>query len=348
YTLSSFASASGALQGDHGHPGTRRIPFFVIGGGDHVVNQTIAASGVVNEGDDTTANPEQAENRDIAPTVAWIYGLDPATVLPAASGRVLSEAFSGVPTEIIEPHANRAVIFMFDSDNSVRIHDLLADCVRQPDDSFACGDANNQPIPGVRSLLFHDGDGRLDMPQGTLTDFGSMAAFPTVTFPNHNVVGSGVYPGHLGLVGNRYYERDVEIERDPIDPTDPRNPLFFFSSQLLRLDFETLHEAVHRAFGDWSQTNPGGAFTASINEPSSRGADFASLETLDSQSFPATFAALLGNAADFAADTDLNCSQENPDGYGQESVLDHLGQSQARALYSEPTTATNPTVPWVT
>jgi len=117
----------------------------------------------------------------------------------------LSEAFSGVPTEIIEPHANRAVIFMFDSDNSVRIHDLLADCVRQPDDSFACGDASNQPIPGVRSLLFHDGDGRIDIPQGTLTSFGSMAAFPTVTFPNHNVVGSGVYPGHLGLVGNRYY-----------------------------------------------------------------------------------------------------------------------------------------------
>jgi predicted AlkP superfamily pyrophosphatase or phosphodiesterase len=348
YTLAPLASAQGALQGDHGHPGARHIPFIVVGGGDHVVEQTVAPTGTVNEGDDTAANPGQAENVDIAPTVAYIYGLDPVAVLPAAAGRPLTEAFDGVPIERVAPHANRAVIFIFDGNNSVRVHDLIADCVRQPDDSFACGNTNNEPIEGVRSLLFHDTDGRIDAPQGTLTRFGTIAGFPSVTFPNHNVVGSGAYPGHHGIVGNRYYERDVEIERDPIDPTDPRNPLFFFSSQLLRLDFETLHEAVHRAFGDWSPTNPGGVFTASINEPSSRGADFASLETLDSQNFPATFAALLANAADFAADTNQACSQENADGYGQESVLDHLGQAQARALYSDPTTATNPTVPGVT
>ncbi len=347
YVLAAPASTEGVLQGQHGHPGTRHIPFYVIGGGDHVVDQTIAASGPLNEGDDTAANPGQAENLDIAPTVAWIYGLDPVEVLPAATGRPLTEAFSDRPIDVIAPHANRAIIFMFDSDNSVRIHDLLADCVRQPDDSFACGNPNNAPIPGVRSLLFHDGDGRNDIPQGTLTDFGSMAAFPTVTFPNHNVVGSGVYPGHLGLVGNRYYERDVEIERDPIDPTDPRNPLFFFTSQLLRLDLETLHEAVHRSFGDWSPSNPTGAFTASINEPSARGADFASLETTASENAPATFAFLLANAADFVADSTLDCAQANIDGYGQESVLDHLGQSQGRALFSEPSTSGLPTIPGV-
>jgi hypothetical protein len=174
-----------------------------------------------------------------------------------------------------------------------------------------------------------------------------MAAFPTVTFPNHNVVGSGVYPGHLGLVGNRYYERDVEIERDPIDPMDPRNPLFFFTSQLLRADVETLHEAVHRAFGDWSPSNPGGAFTASIDEPSSRGADFASLETTASETVPATFPVLLANSAEFVEDTSTDCGQENLDGYGQESVLDHLGQSQGRALFTEPSTSGLPTIPGV-
>jgi predicted AlkP superfamily pyrophosphatase or phosphodiesterase len=348
YTLASLASAQGALQGDHGHPGARHIPFIVAGGGDHVVEQTVTATGTVSEGDDTAANPAQAENVDIAPTVAYIYGLDPSAVLPAASGRALTEAFNGVPIQSAAPHANRALVFIFDGNNSVRVHDLMADCLRQPDDSFACGNPNNVPAAGVRSLLFHDTDGRIDAPQGTLTRFGSIAAFPSVTFPNHNVVGSGVYPGHHGIVGNRYLERDIETERDPIDPTDPRNPLFFFSSQLLRLDFETLHEAVHRAFGDWDQTNPTGAFTASINEPSARGADFASLETLDNQNFPATFAALLVNSADFAADTDTECSEENPDGYGQESVLDHLGQAQARALYSEASTASGPTVPGVT
>lgn len=348
YTLASLASPAGVLQGDHGHPGARHIPFVVVGGGDHVVEQTVTATGTVNEGDDAAASPAQAENADIAPTVAYIYGLDPSAVLPAASGRALTEAFNGVPIESVQPHANRAVVFIFDGNNSVRVHDLIADCLRQPDDTFACGNPSNQPVEGVRSLLFRDTDGRIDAPQGTLARFGTIAGFPTVTFPNHNVVGSGAYPGHHGIVGNRYYERDIETERDPIDPTDPRNPLFFFSSQLLRLDFETLHEAVHRAFGDWAPENPTGAFTASVNEPSARGADFASLESLDSQNFPATFAALLANVTEFVEDTDLTCSQENPDGYGQESVLDHLGQAQSRALYSEPSTASNPAIPGVT
>jgi len=342
YVLAAPLSAEGVLQGQHGHPGTRHIPFYVIGGGDHVIDQTVAASGAVNEGDDTAANPEQAENVDVAPTVAWIYGLDPASVLPAATGRALTEAFSGPPMQTIEPHANRAVIFMFDSDNSVRIHDLMADC-----DADSCATPANAPAPAIRSLLLRDGDGRTDIPQGTLTRFGSMAAFPTVTFPNHNVVGSGAYPGHLGLVGNRYYERDVEIERDPIDPTDPRNPVFFFTSQLIRQDVETLHEAVHRTFGDWSPENPSGAFTASVNEPSARGADFASLETTSSENVRATFALLTANSADFVADTNFDCSQANVDGYGQESVLDHLGQAQGRALFSEPSTSGLPSIPGV-
>jgi predicted AlkP superfamily pyrophosphatase or phosphodiesterase len=361
YTLAAPASTSGVLPGDHGHPGTRHIPFIVIGGGDYVVDQTVAATGTVNEGYDSGGNPGQAENVDVAPTVAWIYGLDPGVAMPDATGRALTEAFSARPIETIAPHANRAIIFVFDANNSVRVHDLMADCLRQPDDSFACGNAANVPADAIRSLLFHDSDGRIDVPQGTLTRFGSIAAFPSVTFPNHNVVGSGVYPGHHGIVGNRYYERDIETERDPIDPNDPRNPLFFFSSQLLRLDFETLHEAVHRAFGNWASSpedpmcdpdvepcnGPSGAFTASINEPSARGANFASLETLSSSNFPATFAFLTANAPDFVADTDLDCSQQSPTGYGQESVLDHLGQAQGRALFSEASTSGLPSIPGV-
>jgi predicted AlkP superfamily pyrophosphatase or phosphodiesterase len=361
FTLAPLASATGALQGDHGHPGARHIPFIIVSGGDHVVDQTIAASGTVNEGDDTAANPEQAESVDVAPTVAWIYGLDPATVLPDADGRALTEAFGGVPIEEAEPHANRALIVIFDGNNSVRIHDLMADCLREPGGGFACGDPDNRAMPSVRSLVLRDTDARLDVPQGTLTRFGSIAGFPSVTFPNHNVVGSGAYPGHHGIVGNRYYERDVEIERDPIDPLDPRNPVFFFSSALLRHDFETLHEAVHRAFGDWAPVaedpgcnpatdvcnGPSGAFTASVNEPSARGADFASLETVSSDTLPATFAFLTASSLDFVADTDATCAGQSLAGYGQESILDHLGQAQARALYTEPSTGGLPPIPGV-
>ena len=362
FVVEPFLGASGVLQGDHGHPGTRHVPFIVAGGGDHVRAQAIAPAGAVNEGDDTVANPGQAEAVDVAPTVAWIYGLDPAAVLPAAAGRPLTEAFTGVPTALVPPHANRALVLIFDGNNSVRIHDLMADCVRQADDTFACGEPLNVPVDAVRALLFRDGDGRADIPEGTLARFGSIASYPTVTFPNHNVVGAGVHPGHHGIVDNRYYERDLELERDPIDPLDPRNPLFFFSSALLRKDFETLHEAVHRAFGDWAPApadpgcdpataicdGPSGAFTASVNEPSARGADFASLETVSSENVPAAFAFLTANAADFLADTNLDCAAEDPEGYGQESVLDHLGQAQARALFSEPSTGGLPVVPGVT
>ncbi len=104
---------------------------------------------------------------------------------------------------------------------------------------------------------------------------------------------------------------------------------------------------MHRAFGNWSPANPSGAFTASINEPSARGADFASLETTASENFPATFPLLLANAPDFVADTNTDLRQDESDGYGQESVLDHLGQSQARALYSEPSTSGLPAIPGV-
>jgi predicted AlkP superfamily pyrophosphatase or phosphodiesterase len=336
YTLSAAASASGAIPGDHGHPGARHVPFLILSGGNFVKSQVIGPSnpGAVNEGDDTGALPEQAENVDIAATVAWIHGLIPSSandasaLLPASSGRVLKEAFEDAvpPIEAVEPHANRAIVMIFDANNSVRIHEFLA----RPDQG-------KTTIPSVRSLLFKDTDGRADAPNGLLTRYGSISAFPSVTFPNHNVVGSGAFPGHHGIVNNNYYERDIETERDPIDPTDPRNPAYFGSSALLRADFETLHEAVHRAFGDWDPiTNPGGAFTASVDEPSARGADFASLETLDDQAFPAAFAALTANPA-FLTETNQVCAQEDPSNYGLESVLDHQGTAQAISLYSDPT-----------
>ena len=100
------------------------MPFIVASGGDFVIDQFVPASGAVNEGDDTAANPEQPEAVDIAPTVAWMLGLDPALVMPAAQGRVLDAAFSERPIDAVEPHANRAIVLIFDGNNSVRIHDL--------------------------------------------------------------------------------------------------------------------------------------------------------------------------------------------------------------------------------
>ena len=95
------AMAGAQIPGNHGHPVTLHNTFIVTGGSPWVkAGQAIAAS---------TANPtpldrlpEQAENVDLAPTIAWLLGLDlPAQEFPdyetqakAFDGRILKEAFT--------------------------------------------------------------------------------------------------------------------------------------------------------------------------------------------------------------------------------------------------------------
>jgi arylsulfatase A-like enzyme len=79
------------LPGHHGAPQTRDNFFAVIGGGDHVVQQDRRAR-AAPDFDDTTQNPTQAENVDVAATVMGLFGL----AGPAESeGRFLGEALDG-------------------------------------------------------------------------------------------------------------------------------------------------------------------------------------------------------------------------------------------------------------
>ena len=83
------------LVGNHGGPQTRDNLFAVIGGGAGVRSQTLSGSRDAFF-DDTLANPGQAENVDVAPTVMGLFGL---AAPRDNAGRVLSEAFDlgGVP-----------------------------------------------------------------------------------------------------------------------------------------------------------------------------------------------------------------------------------------------------------
>ena len=287
--------------GHHGHSTDRHIPFVVASGGPYLVDQTVAASNptAINERDDTALLPEQAENVDIAPTLAWLLGVG----TPAQSkGRILSEAFVEHPLksqedgDITEPIANRAAIFIYDANNSVEVH-----CLLDPD---TCGDpvppeANDEEwIPTLGQIAAN----------GTFTTYGTIATWPSVTFPNHNVVGSGAYPGHHGIVNNRFYVREEKKVEEPINSQGTDYPLFTFTSALLNDDIETLHEAVHRTYGDWTETDgptSDKAYTASVNEPSARGADYATLEP--DQSFP--------NPADVHRHRDPRgpCSRHDPE-----------------------------------
>jgi hypothetical protein len=77
------------LTGNHGGPQTRDNFFAAVGGGTLVRPQAIAGA-VDPRFDDTERNPGQAENVDVAPTVARLLGVR----APAQSaGRFLAEAF---------------------------------------------------------------------------------------------------------------------------------------------------------------------------------------------------------------------------------------------------------------
>ncbi|NLH50214.1 MAG: hypothetical protein GX444_16665 [Myxococcales bacterium] len=112
--------------------------------------------------------------------------------------------------------------------------------------------------------------------EGAVARYGSITNWPSVTYPSHNVIGSGVYSGHHGLVDNTFYLRRKMKRASPID-------------QMLMTEHfwnpvaaaETLHMAVHRNLGDWSPFFKTGAITASLMDPSVAGADKTDLEFRD-------------------------------------------------------------------
>jgi hypothetical protein len=103
----SSAFVAGQIPGNHGHPATLRNTFIVSGGSPWVKAGKVIASSSTNPDPASLAAllerlPEQSENVDLAPTVAWLLGLDlPAAGFPdytergkAFDGRVLKEAFT--------------------------------------------------------------------------------------------------------------------------------------------------------------------------------------------------------------------------------------------------------------
>jgi hypothetical protein len=80
---------SNPIPGNHGHLVTRHNTFLIGGGAPFLRHgQRIAPSRPSPSPLD--ALPEQSENVDVAPTVAWLFGLEPR----GYDGRVLAEAFT--------------------------------------------------------------------------------------------------------------------------------------------------------------------------------------------------------------------------------------------------------------
>lgn len=189
---------------------------------------------------------------DLAPTVAKLLGVAKVDGkrLDGTVGKTYLKRQDGLPLDVAltataEGAASRAVILVCDGMSHTRLRHLLA----------------VGKLPNLAKLIA----------RGGLFAGGAVGNFPSNTYPGHNVIGTGCYSGHHGLLDNHYYSRAARASRDPYDEK-------IGTSYYLGADVETLFEAVSRTFGVWEKGKTGGAYTVSIADPCTRGASLALLD----------------------------------------------------------------------
>jgi hypothetical protein len=251
---------------------------------------------------------------DIAPTIAKLCGLPlidgmdatgrtssergvaPDVYLKRQDGRVLEEIIDG--GEVRRPM--RAYIFLLDGLSNTELKHRLAN---DPD-----------AIPNLRRLIKN----------GTMFEYGSFTNFPSITWPSHNAIGTGAWGGHHDIVNPTYYLRET---REVVTPQGQQ----FDTARFLGDGAETLYEAFHRAFGEWDGQK--GAFTASIHEPCTRGADHATLE----RRVIGDKGRLRELTQRFMGDTSSKWDDDGQRGAQGESTVDNRGVAQSIVLYSDET-----------
>jgi hypothetical protein len=153
-------------------------------------------------------------------------------------------------------------------------------------------------------------------------EYGSITNFPSITWPSHNAIGTGAWGGHHDIVNPTYYLREP---RETVTPQGQQ----FDTAKFLGDGVETLYEAFHRVYGPWQGQQ--GAFTASIHEPCTRGADHATLE----RRVVGDRDRLRDITARFAGDTTAKWLQDDKKGAHGESIVDNRGVAQAIVLYTD-------------
>ena len=254
-----------------------------------------------------------ARHVDIAPTIARLMGF-PRIEGRDATGRPSSDVYfrrqDGRPLEEIldvgadgELRARPERVYLIHMDG-LSASELRWRLEHDPD-----------AIPNLRRLI----------ERGCMFRYGSIVNFPSITWPSHNVIGTGCWGGHHDLVNNGYYLRET---REAVSPYDQR----FDTSAFLGDEVETLYEAFHRVFGAWQGDR--GAFTAAIHEPCGRDADHAVLERR-----------IIGDRDQLRALTRESEAEIGPrwlaDGRQQtqnEAIADARGIAQSIVLFSEETT----------
>ena len=253
-----------------------------------------------------------ARQIDIAPTIANLSGFPlidgadltgrtssqrgvaPDVYLKRQDGYVLTAALD--PDSAARPE--RVYIFLLDGLSNTELKSRLAE---DPD-----------AIPNLRRLIRN----------GAMFEYGSLTNFPSITWPSHNAIGTGAWGGHHDIVNPTYYLRET---RETVTPQGQQ----FETAKFLGDGVETLYEAFHRVFGDWNGNE--GAFTASIHEPCTRGADHATLERK-----------VIGDRGRLKEATDRYNKDTSPkwlgdkqEGAHRESIVDGRGIAQVAVLYTD-------------
>ena len=200
----------------------------------------------------------EAKQVDVAPTVARLMGF-PLIDGKDQTGRTSSER--GVAPDVyLERQDGRVLGEVLDPANGrpERVYIMLLDGQSHPELRHRLQE-DPDAIPNLRRLIAN----------GAMLEYGSITNFPSITWPSHNAIGTGAWCGHHDVVNPSYYLRET---RETVSPQGQQ----FDTARFVGAGVETLYEAFHRVFGNWDGL--AGAFTASINEPCTRGADHASLE----------------------------------------------------------------------
>lgn len=234
------------------------------------------------------------DGADITGRTSYDRGVAPDVYLKRQDGRVLEELLD--PASDARPE--RVYILLLDGQSNSELKHRLAE------------DAD--AIPHLRRIVRN----------GAMLEHGSFTNFPSITWPSHNAIGTGAWGGHHDIVNPTYYLRET---REVVTPQGQQ----FETAKFLGDGVETLYEAFHRVFGPWQGQT--GAFTASIHEPCTRGADHATLERR-----------VIGDrdrlkelTARYTGDTNPRWEAEGQKGAHMESVIENRGLAQSLLLYTD-------------
>ncbi len=172
-------------------------------------------------------------------------GVEPDVYLRRQDGTPLREILDSDHQGNLQRRPERVYIMLLDGLSNTQLLERL--------------EKDAESIPNLRRLV----------EKGLMFRYGTLVTFPSITWPSHNSLGTGVWCGHHDIVNPTYYLRE---SRQTVTPQGMQ----FDTSKFLDDGVETLFEAVHRVYGKWDGAR--GAFTASINEPCARGANHAALE----------------------------------------------------------------------